>query len=237
MRAAVQFCFLLSFLLAFSAAARLPLHAQINGVPASVTSLGFGGSNNPNPGVRASVTSLGPNGYGNSRPFFGDCCADFFLSANPNPPLFSGHRHHRDRDKDSAPDYFPVGVIEPVYIPYAVPYAQEAEDDSADADYVHAPGARELDLASKPAEDRDSSSNADTANKPEGPVAIQPSTMLVFRDGQKFDVINYAIVGDTLFDFDAGRTRKILLSDLDLAATQRANDDRGVDFQVPANTD
>jgi hypothetical protein len=233
MRAAVRSCFLLFFLLAFSVAARLPVHAQINGVPASVTSLGFGGSNNPNPGVRASVTSLGPNGYGNNRPFFGDCCANFFLPANPNPSLFSGHRHH----KDTAPDYFPVGVSEPVYIPYAVPYAQEAEDDSADDDYVHAPGVRNLDLATKPAEDRDSSSNANTSNKPEGPVVIQPSTMLVFRDGHKFDVINYAIVGDTLFDFDAGRTRKILLADLDLPATQRANDDRGVDFQIPANTD
>jgi hypothetical protein len=46
-------------------------------------------------------------------------------------------------------------------------------------------------------------------------------------------VLNYAIVGDTLFDFAAGRTHKILLADLDLKATRKANDDRGVDFQVP----
>jgi hypothetical protein len=42
-------------------------------------------------------------------------------------------------------------------------------------------------------------------------------------------------VGDTLFDFGAGRTHKILLADLDLAATRKANDDRGVDFQIPAS--
>src|ERR1022692_850131 len=117
--------FLLSLLLLILfAAVGWPVQAQINGVPASITSLGFGGSNNPTPGVRASVTSLGPNGYGNSRPIFGDCCANFFLPANPNPPLFSGHRH---RHGDHA--YFAVGVSEPVYIPYAVPYAQEADDD------------------------------------------------------------------------------------------------------------
>jgi hypothetical protein len=43
-------------------------------------------------------------------------------------------------------------------------------------------------------------------------------------------------VGDTLFDFGAGRTHKILLADLDLAATRKANDDRGVDFQIPASS-
>jgi len=41
---------------------------------------------------------------------------------------------------------------------------------------------------------------------------------------------------DTLFDFAANRTHKILLADLDLPATHKANDDRGVDFQIPAGT-
>jgi hypothetical protein len=66
-------------------------------------------------------------------------------------------------------------------------------------------------------------------------VAAQPSTVLVFKDGHQSDVLNYAIVGDTLFDLAAGRTRKILLADLDLPATSKANDDRGVDFQIPSS--
>ncbi|MGD0791058.1 MAG: hypothetical protein ABR920_04740 [Terriglobales bacterium] len=236
MLAGMRSCFLLSFLLAFSVAACLPVQAQINGVPPSVTSFGFGGSNNPTPGVRASVTSLGPNGYGNSWPVFGNCCANFFLPANPNPPLFSGRRHRR-KDKDHAD--FPVGIIEPAYIPYAVPYVQEADDDSPDIDYVHAPGTRNSDPPTKRAGDRDSAPKADASDKPtpgepEEPVAVQPSTVLVFKDGHRSDVVNYAIVGDTLFDFGAGRTHKILLADLDLPATQKANDDRGVDFQIPA---
>jgi hypothetical protein len=235
MLARVQSCFLLSFLLAFSVAACLPLQAQINGVPASVTSYGFGGSNNPNPGVRASVTSLGPNGYGNSRPFFGNCCANFFLPANPNPPLFSGRRHRHD---DHA--FFPVG--EPVYIPYAVPYAVEAADDSVDDyEYVRAPRQRNPDTATKRTAAHDSApkpyaSSKPAPDEPEEPVAAQPSTVLVFKDGHQSDVLNYAIVGDTLFDFVARRTRKILLADLDLPATRKANDDRGVDFQIPAGT-
>jgi hypothetical protein len=237
MLAGMRSCFLLSFLLAFFVAACLPVQAQINGVPASVTSYGFGGSNNPTPGVRASVTSLGPNGYGNSRPFFGNCCANFFLPANPNPPLFSGRRH---RHGDHA--FFPIGVSMPAYIPYAVPYAQEADDDSPDVDYVHAPSTRNATPPANRAGGRDPSPKADPSAKPapsdepEEPVAAQPSTVLVFKDGHHSDVLNYAIVGDTLFDFAAGRTRKILLADLDLPATHRANDDRGVDFQIPAST-
>lgn len=231
MLAHVRSCFLLSFLLVFSVAGCLPVQAQINGVPASVTSFGFGGSNNPNPGVRASVTSLGPNGFGNSRPVFGNCCANFFLPANPNLPLFSGHRHRRGNHAFS-----PVGGSMPAYIPYAVPYVQEADDDSPDIDYVHAPGARNADPPTKRAADRDSAAKAAASDKPEEPVAAQPSTVLVFKDGHRSEVLNYAVVGDTLFDFAAGRTHKILLADLDLPATHKANDDRGVDFQIPAST-
>jgi hypothetical protein len=259
MLAGMRSCFLLSLLLVFSVAAYLPVQAQIHGVPASVTSLGFGGSDNPNPGVRASVTSLGPNGYGGNRPVFGNCCANFFWPANQNQGLFfdgrfSGHqfsgrhfsgrqssgRHHRRGDHSD----FPVGVSEPAYIPYAVPYAvpydDEADDDSGDADYVRAPGARNAEPPTKRADARDFARRADTSVKPtpsepEEPVTAQPSTVLVFKDGHQSDVINYAIVGDTLFDFGAGRTHKILLADLDLAATRKANDDHGVDFQIPAS--
>jgi len=241
---------LFSFLLAYSVAACLPVHAQINGVPPSVTSFGFGGSNNPTPGVRASVTSLGPNGFGNIRPAFGNCCANFFMPANPNPPLFfnrqfsdrqsSRHRHHHE---DGA--FFPVGVVMPAYIPYAVPDTEEADEDSADVDpaYSQTPrkGPRNPDSSTAGGGDRESArkvaaSTQPVPAEPEQPVAAQPSTVLVFKDGHHSDVLNYAIVGDTLFDFDAGRTHKIQLADLDLPATRKANDERGVDFQVPAST-
>lgn len=266
MLAASRSCFLFCFLWAISVAACLPAQAQINGVPASVTSLGFGGSNNPSPGVRASVTSLGPNGFGNSPPIFGNCCANFFMPANPNPALFFNgqfsdrqffnrqslghHRRHSDRD------FFPVGVSGPVYVPYAVPYAvpyddpyaEEGGDDSADSDFVRAPDVRTRERnpysasqrrashgpgASAPSTPDESEERAPASV--EDPVTAQPSTVLIFKDGHQSDVLNYAIMGETLFDLGAGRARKILLADLDLAATHKANDERGVDFQIPAS--
>ncbi len=45
---------------------------------------------------------------------------------------------------------------------------------------------------------------------------------------------NYAIVGQTLWNFSPQRTQKIPLSDLDLPATTKANEERGVTFRVPA---
>jgi hypothetical protein len=240
MLAGVRSRFLLFFWLSVLIGACLPGQAQINGVPASVTSFGFGGNMNPTLGIRASVTSLGPNGYGNSQPIFGSCCAGYFLPANPHPPLFSGHHRRHDSDRG----YFPVGLFEPAYIPYAVPYpveVVETDDESLDVYSVRAPGPRKPAPPNKRAEDPESTPRADVATKPAPPdpeveVAAQPSTVLVFKDGHHSDVLNYAIVGDTLFDLGAGHAKKILLADLDLTATRKANDDRGVDFQIPTST-
>jgi hypothetical protein len=60
-----------------------------------------------------------------------------------------------------------------------------------------------------------------------------PATVLVFRDQHEQEVQNYAIVGQTLWNFAPQHTQKIPLSDLDLPATTKANDERGVDFRLP----
>lgn len=267
MLAHVRSCLQVLVLLAFTLVAGSTAPAQVNGVPASVTSFGFGGKANPTPGVRASVTSLGPNGYGNSQAFWGGCCANFFMPANPNLSLFpngnsrnhpsTGHRR-RKTDRNTSV----VGVYEPVYVPYAVPNDAAYADDSYDSDedtpdpsaeYVQGNGPRRPDASARrtPGRDVAASANADpadgnpsygvsafgdqqSADRPRDPVVAQPTTTLVFNDGHKSDVENYAIVGDTLFDFTGGLTHKILLADLNLPATHKVNDDRGVDFQVPA---
>jgi hypothetical protein len=65
------------------------------------------------------------------------------------------------------------------------------------------------------------------------PATIVPPTILVFRDQHRQEVQNYAIVGQTLWNFSSQRRQRILLSDLDLVATVAANDERGVTFRVP----
>ncbi len=60
-----------------------------------------------------------------------------------------------------------------------------------------------------------------------------PPTVLVYRDQHQREIQNYAIVGQTLWSFSPQRTEKIPLSQLDIPATTKANDDRGVDFRLP----
>jgi len=69
------------------------------------------------------------------------------------------------------------------------------------------------------------------------PVPAQPepviSTVLVFQDRHREEIQNYAVVGHTLWVFNQDRARKIPLAQLDLPATSKVNDDRGVDFAIP----
>lgn len=57
-------------------------------------------------------------------------------------------------------------------------------------------------------------------------------TVLVFRNGHHEQVNSYAIMGDSLYVFDEGR-KKIALADIDIPATIKVNDNRGVEFRMP----
>ena len=245
-----------SFLLMTLVAAFLPVAAQVNGIPPSVTSMGFGGRFIN--GVAPSVTSMGRNGYGNSLPFLGYCCANYLWPANPDAISTTHHRHRRNRDSATA------GIIEPVYIPYAVPYTPQVDDEEDSADNSYDDETDPSPVVSRPRKSygyRDPGTDGMTSDARPQPgassqlgssqvgasqvgssqvvpaqlVSSQPATVLVFKDGHRADVINYAIVGDTLFDFGGSRTKKIPLANLDLSATHKVNDDRGIDFEVPGN--
>lgn len=57
-----------------------------------------------------------------------------------------------------------------------------------------------------------------------------PTRTLVFRDGHRSEIHNYAIVGDTLWALTEERAQKIPMSDLDLDATKKTNADQGIEF-------
>jgi hypothetical protein len=65
------------------------------------------------------------------------------------------------------------------------------------------------------------------------PKEIEPATALVFQDRHVEEVRNYAIAGGTLWVLNQNAAKKIPLAQLDLPATVKINDDRGVDFQLP----
>jgi hypothetical protein len=208
--------------------------AQINGTPASVTSPGFGGR--AINGTPPSVTSLGPRGFApNSRATFNTF----------NGPHVGGGHHHRRTE------FTPPPVVYAVPVPYAVdmnaPYDMEDPGaDDQDANYQggptifdrrgagadsYIPPVRNTPVSRPLAQEAD----ADPANAAD-PEPAQAPTLIVFKDGRKLELGNYAIVGVTLFDLTPGHSRRVALADLDLEATRKQNDERGVTFQLPPHS-
>ncbi len=66
------------------------------------------------------------------------------------------------------------------------------------------------------------------------PEEVRP-IILVYRNGRRLEVLNYAVIGQTLWDFSEQHARKVLLSELDLDATARLNEERGVEFPLPGS--
>src|ERR1700691_2863870 len=219
----------LPFVALFSLAVSLslPLQAQVpamefHGVPSS----GIGGTSTAFSAVRPSANVPG---YGAAA--FG-CCASFFFPSSFSPmvpysPVATGHQEHRRRHRRNREV---VGVAEPVYIPYAVPYAVDSDEPADDADDAEPAGAALGDVtperlsgsrAGKPGsrqftatgvpedaeqkaigdstgdsgDDAGSDSAAEvTPQSPDVPVVAQPTTVLVFKDGHRSEIVNYAIV-------------------------------------------
>lgn len=153
-----------------------------------------------------------------------------FHSAHPST---TEHRHHRDHSGE---------VPAPVGYGYAIPYAYPVDNDTPDensdtdddANYQGGPTVFDRRGAGE-----------DSYVPPVVPVPTphadrlaedippQPPTLVVFKDGHTVELGNYAIIGASLFDLTPGHPRKIALADLDLEATRKQNDDRGISFQLP----
>lgn len=201
----------------------------INGPPASVTSPGFGG--NVINGPRASVSSLGPRGYA------------------PGDAVRHSHHHF-------VPYQPPLGYYA-IPVPYAVDMGAADEENDANAqqdaeegdsnyqggptvfdrrgngESSYVPPAREAGPAHS-AEPRAAATD-ESSEAPAAPEPLDP-TVLVFKDGHKLEVGNYAILGQTLYDMTPGHSRRVPLKELDLEATRRVNDERGVTFQLPLSS-
>jgi hypothetical protein len=65
-------------------------------------------------------------------------------------------------------------------------------------------------------------------------VPDQPAITVVFKDGRTpLQIHNYAITSSTLFVLDEHK-RDIPLNEIDIAATQKTNQEQGLDFKLPA---
>jgi len=190
------------------------------------------------PNAPASVTSISPFNF-NTRPFVN----------GPVSPFPRGGRHFNHcRGRGCGFGAFGGGYS--YALPYYV-YPYDSGYDSGDGSsgpYLYSgppqgqtpPNEQTLHVIvdTAPAKTAPRDEVADMPSQPQGSVATLPEakpgvpTTLIFRDGHKQQVTNYAIMDQTVYVFD-DRTKKIALADLDIPATIKANDDEGVEFQVP----
>jgi len=172
--------------------------------------------------------SRGGAGFHNfGRPFF------------PNRGFFPGHIHNRF--SFSAGFFYPFAYSYPYYYgggysyppPYYYSYPPDSGYDSS-SDEERRRLSYEVERLNDEVErlrDRE-----EARSRPQDRVAqrdIRPNTtMLVFKDKHTEEVQNYAVVGETVWIFNEQKARKFPLSDIDLPATTRLNDERGVDFRL-----
>jgi hypothetical protein len=63
-----------------------------------------------------------------------------------------------------------------------------------------------------------------------------PAVTLILKDGRRIEAAGYALVGSTLWILNAQDATKISLSDVDVDATQKENQKRGINVVIPPNT-
>lgn len=176
----------------------------------------------------------------------------------PNFPHSPGASHHGDHHPHHTANGNGIAYYPYVYpYVYAVPYTADTADadtptDDADDDPEYQGGPTIFDRRGSGADsyvppvdnappahaqtqDAQATGEAQADTSPAPAPQLDP-TVLVFKDGHQVEIRNYAVVSLTLYDLTPGHPRKIALADLDLVATEKLNDDRGVSFELPSSS-
>jgi len=222
----------LVFIAVFAGLAVLPAFCQVRGrgrVGPAMSRPGFGGatvSRAPGfaPTVRGGIRFSTVGRFGS----FG------------RPVFFAGRFHHHNHFFFRGGFYFPFYAY-PYYPAYYSAYPAVVNYDySSQYDEQRVMG-REIDRLSYEVERlreeeaaRAYASAPPAAPQAESRQAPEKPTVLVFRDKHIQEVENYAISGETLWVFNEQRAKKIPLSELDVPATTKLNEERGLEFKVPA---
>ncbi len=180
----------------------------------------------PGVGFRGGAGFHGGRGFGN-RHFFPHHHHNFFFNngcyyGNCYPGYYGYY----------APPIFSSGFDYPYDYatqPYAAAQATPAYDNSALVAQIQ----HLTDEVDQLREEQQARSRPPQPASETRPSRVDPPTTLVFHDGKRSEVQNYAIVGQTLWVFGGEHAKKIPLRDLDLVATKNANEERGVGFVVP----
>ena len=208
---------------------------SLHGVPPSVTSFGFGG----HPGFHGVPPSVTSPGFGDVH--MGTHQGRFGFGAGNRQrhrrntvfvsPFYGGYYY---APYDYSYDVMNPGVDDTMEDEYARPGPTVFDSHGVSGEYERPAPQSDYDYRAGINRERTELEAAPQQPLPQQPIANELPTVLVFKDGHQQEVANYAIVGATLYDLSDGRSKKVALAELDLSATVKQNDDRGIDFKLPA---
>ena len=169
--------------------------------------------------------------------------AGTFHHPGHGPQIIIGGFHHRH---GFGHGFYPYGAY-PYYGWYSPlwdwePTSYDSRNDYVDryAESQYQTAAEINRLADEVEQLREQGASGSVEQAPARPL-VQPEAkndqdlpvILVFMDKHIQEIRNYAVANEMVVAFDGTRTRKYPLMDIDLAATMKLNDERGVNFSVP----
>ena len=134
--------------------------------------------------------------------------------------------------------YWPPAYSYPAYSYPAYSYPAQNSGERSDLDYSYQQkrNMEELDRLQERVDRLEQQRASASVSRPpqyEAQTRSSAPVILVYRDKHTREVENYAVVGQTIWIFNEQRATRIPLSQLDLDATRKAHEDRGVEFQIP----
>lgn len=237
-----------------------PGRSDTPGIPASVTSLGPNGFSNNNHRFTISPTHSGGRNFNNNFnticatpgalvPGAMGCTSASFTNQFYGLPVNASRTNLGSRGGNQRGHN---GGFYPIYVPYAVPVIVEGDqpeqtdtralvEDEADEPPAMTVFERRPKMAAPvPSaapidESRVYHPAPNQAAAPPTQERLAPAIVLIYKDGHQREVQNYAIIGNYIYDIGTFVAQKIPLAELNLKATVKANDERGVDFVLPAS--
>ena len=207
-----------------------------------------GGGSRGGPGFasRGGMHAGGLHGGGSSRAgrFAGGPRAGFrpgagFHHSGSGPHFIIQHRHFDGRFRSGLHAGYPLyygGYGYPFYGDWDNSAYESRDNDSAEQYQTAAEINRLADEVQELREERQYLRRPpEPAPQPRAEAKLQDDlpVVVVFLDRRIQEVKNYAVANEMLVVLDGNRKKKYPLADIDLAATMKLNDERGVDFRVP----
>jgi hypothetical protein len=224
-----------------------PLYAQMRGGRGSVGSRSFAPRSGGFRGGSPSFNHFGPRfgggfGHGFGDGFHGGFRSGFHSRFRSGVSFYGtfGYPYAGFYGSFGYPSYgsywYPAYSY-PVYSYPAYNYPPQSSGYTSDVDYSYQQkrNMEELDRLQERVDRLEQQrASASVPRPPQYEVQKRSSSpaILIFRDGHSREVENYAIVGQTIWLFNEQRATRVPISDLDIAATQKANQDRGIDLQL-----